>query len=93
VNLEVPKTVQEDQNAVEIARVWTSNGKQVVALNPDLWRDPACWGLMLVDLAAHIANAYEQMAGMDRKKTLARIREGFDAEWRSPTDTPTGSVG
>jgi len=93
MSLEIPKAVQEDKDTVEIARVWASHGKQIVTLDPGVWRDPACWGLLLVDLAAHVANAYEQMTGMDCQKVLDRIREGFDAEWGSPTDTPTGLVG
>jgi hypothetical protein len=45
---------------------------------------------MLVDLARHIASAYEQAGTVSRADALARIREAFDAEWSSPTDDPTG---
>ncbi len=38
------------------------------------------------------ANAYAQDAGLDRAETLQRIRVGFDAEWSSPTDKPSGQV-
>jgi hypothetical protein len=51
------------------------------------WSDPAAWGLLLVDIARHASLAYER-EGRDRAETLARIREGFDAEWSSPTDEP-----
>jgi hypothetical protein len=47
---------------------------------------------MLVDLAHHVANADEQGAGMDRRETLARFREGFDAEWESSTDEVHGGL-
>ena len=47
---------------------------------------------MLVDLAHHVANAYEQGAGTDRLEALARIREGFDAEWESSTDEVHGGL-
>jgi hypothetical protein len=40
---------------------------------------------MLVDIAQHAANAYEN-EGPDRKVVLARIRELFDSEWSAPTD-------
>jgi hypothetical protein len=48
---------------------------------------------MLVDLAKHVANAYEQVDGRDRDETLARIKAGFDAEWDHATDEPTGTAG
>jgi hypothetical protein len=39
---------------------------------------------MLVDIANHAANAYENEGG-DRKLVLARICELFDTEWSGPT--------
>lgn len=47
---------------------------------------------MLVDLANHVANAYEQMRGKNRDETLARLRALWDAEWDRPTDTATGEI-
>ena len=91
--LDVPPEAKGDPKAIEIARIWAADGKQEVALRWDLWKDPAAWGLMLVDLAKHVANAYEQTKGRDRAEVLARIKSGFDAEWSSPTDSPSGSVG
>jgi hypothetical protein len=52
-----------------------------------MWQDPAAWGLVLVDLARHSAQAYEH-DGQKRDEVLARIRAGFDAEWSAPTDSP-----
>ncbi len=57
-----------------------------------LWNDPAAWGLMLVDLAKHAANAYSQIEGRDRDEVLNRIKAGFDAEWDFATDDAKGSV-
>jgi hypothetical protein len=57
-----------------------------------MWSDPAAWGLFLVDLARHIANAYEQAEGRDYGETLARIRDAFEAEWDSPADEPSGRI-
>jgi hypothetical protein len=47
---------------------------------------------MLVDLAEHVANAYEQTTGEYREGVLKRIKEGFDAEWSRATDDPTGGL-
>jgi len=65
---------------------------QVVTLAPDLWEDPVCWGVMLVDLAKHIANAYSQSKGMSRSEAIERLKAGFDAEWETETDNPTGGI-
>jgi hypothetical protein len=57
--LEIPSTVEGDPNALEIARIWAAHGQQHVALRSGLWEDAGNWGIMLVDLARHVANAYE----------------------------------
>jgi hypothetical protein len=90
--LTIPPDAAKDTKAVELARVWAAGGKQHVALRADVWSDPAAWGIMLADLARHVARALEQTQGQPQAKTLARIRAGFDAEWTSPTDRPTGKI-
>ncbi|OGV59049.1 MAG: hypothetical protein A2283_03660 [Lentisphaerae bacterium RIFOXYA12_FULL_48_11] len=90
--LAVPPSVTADVTAVEIARIWASNGKQVVTLRPELWEDPAAWGLMLVDFAKHVANAYEQLGNGSKEEVLKRIKWGFDVEWNKPTTEPKGEV-
>jgi hypothetical protein len=89
--LVIPPSAQKDREALELARIWAAEGAQHVTLRADCWEDPAAWGLMLVDLAQHLANAYQQM-GWDRGEALARIRAGFEAEWTSPTDTVRGEI-
>jgi len=91
--LSVPPAAKGDVDAIEIARIWAAEGNQEGTLRPDIWDDPATWGLMLVDLARHVGKAYQELDGSDIAETLARIREGFDAEWESPTDEPTGHLG
>jgi len=72
---------------MELVRIWIVDGNQHVSISGNLWRDPAAWGLMLVDLAKHIANAYAQH-GEDREAMLKRILAGVLAEIESPTDEP-----
>jgi hypothetical protein len=90
--LPIPEPAENDSRAVELLRVWAAGGKQHVSLATGLWHDPANWGIMLVDLAKHIANAYEQANGMSRVKTLQRLKDGFDAEWGTATDQPEGRI-
>ncbi len=85
--LDTPPLAGENPEAVELLRVWAAPGApQQLVLNT-VWNDPAYWGLLLVDIARHAAQAYERQ-GQDPSDTLDRIREGFDAEWEFPTDDP-----
>ena len=90
--LAIPPTAEGDPDALEIARIWAAHGQQHVHLRSDLWPDAGYWGMMLVDLARHVAHGYEQDGRADYFAALARIREVFDAEWASPTDTPRGKL-
>jgi hypothetical protein len=90
--LPVPSPALHDPNARELVRVWAAAGTQQVAISTRLWKDPAAWGVALVDLSRHVARAYVQSEGLQEEAVLRRIREAFDAEWSAPTDRPTGSV-
>jgi len=87
-----PDAALANASSVEVARVWVVDGTPHVTLRVAVWDDPAAWGMLLVDLARHIARGYAQSTNRDESGTLKRLREGFDAEWASPTDTPTGRV-
>jgi hypothetical protein len=82
-----PHTVHTASNATEVVRIRIVDGNPHVAISGSLFKYPAAWGLLLVDLAKHAANAYEQN-GADRDATLNRILAGFRAEIESPTDEP-----
>lgn len=84
--LAIPPAAETDENARELVRVWAASGKQHVAIATGLWRDPAAWGIMLVDLARHLARAYELSEELDSGDVLARIRQGMDAEWTRGID-------
>jgi len=85
--LDPPPQAREDPEALEILRVWAVPGQeQQVTLRP-VWNDPGAWGLMLVDIARHAANAYTREGVITHDEVLARIRKLFDAEWARPTDT------
>jgi hypothetical protein len=76
--LPVPPLAAADRNARELVRVWAASGRQHVSIATGLWSDPAAWGLLLVDLARHAANAYEQTEGRKASEVLARIKAAFD---------------
>ncbi|HTF33360.1 MAG TPA: DUF5076 domain-containing protein [Myxococcota bacterium] len=85
--LEPPPIAGEDCGAIEVLRVWAApDGPQQVSLRTK-WEDPGAWGLMLVDVARHVAKAYAK-EGRNEAEVLHRIRDLFDAEWSDSTDTP-----
>ena len=82
--LDPPPAATQRPDAIEILRVWAvPDEAQQLTLRPT-WSDPGAWGLMLVDVARHAAQAYAR-EGHDPDEALRRIRELFDAEWTSPT--------
>ncbi len=85
--LEPPPISTTNPEAMEILRMWSiPDDIQQVSLRI-CWKHPGTWGLALVDIARHVALAYER-EGYDRDEVLRNIRTFFDAEWLSPTDTP-----
>ena len=90
--LPIPDAAQRDPRAIEMLRVWAALGGQHVSIKTGLWEDPAIWGLMLVDLARHVARAHEQLGQMSSVDFLDRLKLGFDTEWNSPTDAGRGQL-
>ncbi len=88
----VPPGAEEDPNAIEVARIWVAKGGQHVSLNPLVWKDPQAWGIVLADLAGHVANAYEQALGLDRDRTMRKITDLLLAELTNPTDKARGKM-
>lgn len=76
----VPAAVQVDPNAYELVRIWIANNEQHVSLRSGVWEDPAAWGIMLADLARHVAEIYKRDAGREVSATLQRIMAGIHAE-------------
>ena len=85
--LQPPPIAESEAKAVEVLRVWAAPGSPQQLRLRTTWKDAGAWGLMLVDVARHAAKAYAK-EGQDPEVVLARIRQMFDAEWSSPTDTP-----
>jgi hypothetical protein len=85
--LSIPPRADHDEEAREVLRFWSARGRIHVTLRADAYRDPAAWGIVLADLARHVANAYE-LEGHARADALARFRAGFDAEWGFSTKDP-----
>lgn len=83
--LPIPAAARGATSALEIVRVWIADENQHFSLGTGVWKDLAAWGLLLADLARHVAASYGGSAD-ERAVTLARIRAGLDIEWTHPTD-------
>lgn len=57
---------------------------------PTVWSDAAAWGLLLVDIARHVANAVGKESQSDPSIVLSRIRAGMNAEWDRFTSEAPG---
>ena len=90
----VPPMAEDDPKAIEVLRVWVAKGGQHVSINPFIWNEPEAWGIVLADLAGHLANAYMQeaapwttlktdraRAALATRTTLNLVRLGATVAW------------
>jgi hypothetical protein len=91
--LDIPPAAQRDKASFEVMRVWIAEQGQHVSIQSGAWEDPFAWGIVLADLARHIALAHQmQNPKVDQEAFLARLLEGFQAEIENPTDEPEGEI-
>jgi hypothetical protein len=88
--LAIPPGAAASATSVEILRAWQVNDSLHVSLKPDAWKEPNAWGLVLADIARHVADALRLTSGLNVDETLDEIRYMFNAELLNPTDEPTG---
>ena len=85
--LPVPAAAFEVESS-EVFRAWIVGQGLQVSLQMG-FKDPAVWGILLVDIARHAARIYEAEGVMSEEDALAAIRSLFDAEWNNMTDPGT----
>lgn len=90
--LQVPVEVTGEPDAWEIARIWKTSEGQTVLLSPANRWGPEEWGVMLSDLAQHVANSKNLNKGTDKADFLKKLKKQLDKEWQSPTDTMEGRL-
>src|SRR5436853_1522321 len=82
--LVIPPTALE-QGGVEVLRAAIVDGGLHVSLRR-AFDDPEAWGMLIADLARHVARIYATEDKFPEEETIERIRALFDAEMDSPTD-------
>ena len=88
--LHIPPTALE-QGGVEVLRAAIVEGGLHVSLRR-AFDDPEAWGMLIADVARHVARIYAKEKNMSEDETLARIRGIFEAEMDSPTDPGSTSA-
>jgi hypothetical protein len=94
-HLDIPPAASRDKASFEVLRVWIAEQGQHVSIRSGAWEDPFAWGIVLADLARHIALAHELQhpnEETDLDAFVARLLEGFHAEIENPTDEPEGEI-
>jgi hypothetical protein len=93
--LPIPPAALEDKNAQEMLRAWAAKKKLNCSINVFAWgkgKDaPIGWGIVLADVARHVADALVVETGADRAASIQEIRRVFNDELDSPTSDTSGS--
>ncbi len=89
--LAIPFAAHEAAEATEVLRAWIVDNGLHVSLQRG-FDDPAVWGVLLTDVARHVARIYETEGGFTQDEALAKIKFTLDAEWDDGTDVGTTSA-
>ena len=91
-SLGIPENADKEPEAQELLRLWTTANGERVALHVDGSIPVEGWGIMLADLARHLANAYAQKGHGSIQDNYREILASFLLEAGDPTDTVSGSI-
>jgi hypothetical protein len=82
--LVIPPTALE-QGGFEVLRAAIVDGNLHVSLRR-AFDDPDAWGMLIADLARHVARIYAKETSLTEEVVLERVRAIFLAEMDEPTD-------
>ena len=97
--LGIPPAAVRDANALELARVWIAEQGLHCSLKVGLYaadggaRETAAWGIILADLAGHVADALSAEGLGSRADLLDALVERFNDEAAEPSSQRTGERG
>src|SRR4051812_4236220 len=91
-SLPVPTDVAADPDAVEMIRAWIADGALQCSLRIGAgeFAAPAAWGVLLADVARHVANAHHERDQAKVDVTISAIVEAFEDELARPSDEHEG---
>ncbi len=87
-----PPSAEDDPDSVELARTWIVNNGLHCSLNIGGFgeNEVITWGVLLSDMARHVAEALHQRNGSDTAANLKAIAEHFNFEIKTPTAPTSG---
>jgi len=97
--LGLPPAALRDADALELARVWIAERGLHCALRVGLYTgngasgEITAWGLILADMAGHVADALSAEGMGSRTDLLEALAERFNQEVASPTSERSGERG
>ena len=91
--LSIPPDATGDGGPCELVRAWVAHQDLHCSLNVDAWpadQAPVAWGILLSDIARHVADAFQTNHGLSKKETIAKIKDVFGSELDDPTAETEG---
>ena len=88
--LQIPPAALE-QGGVEVLRAAIVAGGLHVSLRR-AFDDPEAWGMLIAEIARHIARIYAKESAMSEDDVLERVRAIFESEMDAPSDPGTTSA-
>jgi len=92
----IPEAALRDEDAVEMIRVWIAERGLHCSIKVGMYRETTnvpeekAWGMILADVARHVANALEAGYSADSAESLKKIRDSFIKELGAPTSDAKG---
>ena len=88
-----PPLTAADPKSTEMVRAWVAHGGLHCSLNVGVFgKDELIgWGILLSDIARHVADALAQSENRDKEQSLAAMQKVFNDELKRPTATTKGS--
>jgi hypothetical protein len=90
--LPIPPEAKTDPASAELLRAWVANNGLHCTMNLGCWGDDEAvvWGILLSDVARHVADALEKDRGLVNADTIGKIRAHFNHELDAPTAETRG---
>jgi hypothetical protein len=90
--ISIPPDALSDPDAREMLRAWVAHEGLHCTLNIGQWgeREASGWGVLLSDVARHVAQAMHKATGAEPSEILEEIRNVFNEELDEPTSDTSG---
>lgn len=91
--LNPPPAARRSQESIEMVRAWIVDSELMCSLNVGVFgeNETITWGILLSDIARHIANALEESEGIPHERTLEAIVQSFNFEVRKTDSEANGT--